>query len=257
MRKRRKSWQGLSLRTALKQPVVKTLVKAFFVVLIFIVSIAALGCKLYNSSYFKITRIQILPGQGGTNNSSEHIKSALSPLLNTFLGKSIFKYSLLQDVKKVIESAQILHIKKAAVLRRLPDTLVVTVQNRKAFAQIKKGAKFYIIDEEGFIITSASSEPYPDLTIVDSLDVTDALVFLKYISSSEHFKGKKPSMIDVSNSGDVSFWIEGIEVRFGDREIDSDKKLTILERLLTDAANKSPKPKYIDLRFENPAIGTR
>lgn len=251
MRKSRRLWQG---------------VRAFLIAVIFIIGIAAPVFYFYNLAYFKIARIQI-------KNSNESIQGIIAPSLNAFLGKNIFEYNLLQDVKSSIEAMQIPYLKKAVVLRRLPDTIFVALYNRKGVAQIKEKARFYIVDEEGFILTAPSSEPYPVLTVLEGIEekasivrigkrydseyLIKALEFLNYISSSDYFKDKDISTIDISNIGDVSFWVKGVEVRFGDWDNDSPKKLDILKDILLDAAVKDTKPKYIDLRFENPVIGTK
>jgi cell division protein FtsQ len=61
---------------------------------------------------------------------------------------------------------QVPWIKHAQVMRLLPSTLQVVIEERVPFAVWQSRGQTYVIDEEGTVITPAVREAYPDLPLV-------------------------------------------------------------------------------------------
>ena len=66
----------------------------------------------------------------------------------------------------------------------------------------------------------------------------------------------KVNKIDVTSYKNISFFIDhGIEVKIGAG--DFEQRLALLDRTFSELKDNEYQPKYIDLRFGDPIIGTR
>lgn len=103
---------------------------------------------------FKIKKIEVEPKDIF---SPEQIKGILGIDKNT----SIFSVNLSQLSQRLQEKPE---VKRAVVMRSLPDRLLIKLVRRKAVAQIEKG-KYYLVDREG-VILSERNLPVQELPLI-------------------------------------------------------------------------------------------
>lgn len=171
----------------------------FLKFLIFVVLCVGVGFFL-SSSFFDIQNMKVVNNEYYT---SEQIiaKSKVKVATNIFAMKT-------KDVRDRLVADP--YIKSVKVKRKLPETVIFDVVERKEFAAVPFGEEYIILDEEGLVLRMSNVEPAltqllgMTLTAVDPgkpLDVeenavlTETLMLLKEVDANELFFKK----IDISN----------------------------------------------------------
>ncbi len=174
------------------------------------------------------------------------------------------------------ERIEFLHpeFKDVVIRRLLPNKLIVHGRLRKAIAQIHSD-RYYLVDDEGMILPNVKNFPEADLPIIAGIGInlaktsrTDfskfqkdkfdkALELINETSINEELKEYKLKVIDVTDLGNVSFFLTSanIEIKIGNT--DFRKRLEVLSTVLEQMDSDIDSFKYIDLRFEDPIIGPR
>lgn len=165
------------------------------------------------------------------------------PLLRAAIGVSkgdpILGFSL-DDVRTRVETIQ--WVEHATVERRLPGTLIVSLQERRPFAIWQNQGKFVLVDRSGQVVTDQDVTQFPHLplivgaaapaaavTLLDALRERPALE--EKVSASVRV-GERRWNLRMTNGTDVML-PEGHEAAALDRLIQLQKDHAILDRPLT------------------------
>ncbi len=215
-----------------------------------------IGYFLLHCSDFEISQVSIVDTQG-------------KPLENY---QSIFhldgSYNLFDfDMAKARGDILARHPELADVSLRkqFPDKLLIIIRAREPLAIIASLANTPLVDAEGFILPyNASARELPKIIGIrpgqiglfaksHSLRLKKALDLLKELKKAKVYPKYKLSRIDVKEYSNVVFHLEdNIEVKMG--AADFARKATLLSRILAELKTTNTIPKYIDMRFGNPAV---
>jgi len=164
---------------------------------------------------------------------------------------------------------------KDIVIRRLlPNKLIVHGKLRKSVAQIHSD-RYYLVDDEGTILPNAKNFPEAELPIISGIGINlaktpmsdfskfqkdklgKALELINETLINEELSEYKLKLIDVTDPGNVSFFLTSanIEIKIGNT--DFRKRLEVLSTVLEQMNSDIDSFRYIDLRFEDPIIGPR
>ncbi len=168
----------------------------------FIIMVAlAVGMYFFlNSSLFDIQKITV------EENNYYTVEQVIS-LAGAKTGENLFETSLPQMKEKLLADP---YIKNVKLKRKLPDQVVIIVEERKEDAAVPYGNKYIIIDNEGMVLRKADTEPSltllmgmtienmepgTPLAVEENAVLTDTLKLLHEIKNYELFFKK----IDISN----------------------------------------------------------
>ena len=183
-------------------------------------------------------------------------------------GKNIFDVNLTK-IEKQLQS-KYPQCAQLRVLKRLPNQILVTANQRVPFAQLNVGDQLIVLDEKGVVLSLAGdlSNQLPVITGVSSLrgrvgtgmflnnlDLQVALRMMKAFHADKVLSSLRISKVDVSNLSQISLFIgENLKVLMDQEGIAH--KLKMLSLLLSQA-KLEPDVKYIDLRFKEPILGKK
>lgn len=195
--------------------------------------------------YFCITRVEV---RGEERLSKEVIlKWAAIPRQS-----SIFRVNLGEVSERITLASK---IKKAEVRRVFPSTLLILIQERSPFAYLRKGSRFWEIDEEGVVIGEAVEKQH--LPLITGVDLSPAQMQriemgVKILASFQK-SGLPLSRIDIINENSIVGYSEkGPRVYL--RENHHLGYLSYLPLILQDAKRVDRRVKYLDLRFNRQVV---
>jgi cell division protein FtsQ len=160
-------------------------------------------------------------------------------------------------------------IRRAEVIRELPDRVVIVVEERRPFTLVH-GGRLHWVDEEGRILGEqrrAVVSPAPVITGLGADEVARmrsepsakaraAIALIRVLLRSGSPLAADISEIDMSRrEGPVLYTVDGIQVRLGAE--DWDERLARLEGVLAQVARQDSAVTTIDLRFRDQVILTR
>jgi Cell division septal protein len=134
--------------------------KHYLLKFIFIVAIAAGAYFLLTSSLFDIQKISV-------ENNSYFTKEQVIKISGIKTGENLFEISAGKMKDKLLADP---YIKNVKINRKLPDKLVIAVEERKEDAAVPYGKDFIIIDNEGMVLRKTDKEPA--LTLLQGMKVT-------------------------------------------------------------------------------------
>lgn len=202
--------------------------------------------------------------------TAEYFKIKDSPY---FAGQNIFKVNLQKETQRL--SKQYPDYKRIGLRRLMPNDVMVDFQLRQAVAKVKLSNKYFYVDEEGVLFHPVGQE-YDNLQLplIIGLDTRiflprsgvkynehSLLTTLEFINNlnkdSELSREVKIKEINLKNINDVFlFTTTDCKVNLG--IIDSlNKRLSILQRLVSEIDTDLSKIEYIDLRFREPVVKYR
>jgi len=180
------------------------------------------------------------------------------------------------DLNKLKERIELLHpeFKGILIRRLLPNKLIVQGSLRKAIAQIRSD-RYYLVDDEGVLLPNIKNFPDRQLPIITGIGINlakasradfsefekdkldKALEVINEASANESLSGYKLKVVDVTDPGNVSFFLTSanIEIKIGNSDFQN--RLEVLSTVLEQMNSDIDSFKYIDLRFEDPIIGPR
>jgi cell division protein FtsQ len=201
--------------------------------------------------------------QGNNKLSAEELKSLIEIEPETRI------YSVdIDKIKEDIKSNSI--IKYAVVRRKLPDTIVINLVERKPFAKFLYRRKAYEIDFEGVVIAeidkNRENEKLPEIygiyiidgkvelgEKVESLKLEMALKCLEQVFVSDVSIYFNIVKINISNMQQIVLITDdNIKIQIGNDEIE--RKLSELAKVLAAKKKEIKSSSYIDLRFGNVVI---
>lgn len=216
---------------------------------------------MYRSDYFKLrvveTRAVFLDRNAASMISNQ--------MLSLYKGQNMFKVPL-QSIARSIQ-ASYADVKDVTVRIALPDRLVVDIKLRKPIAFVRNN-KYYPIDEEGFVLPAvAASGVIMDLPAIDGVDLKYgrkntsrnlrlAMGLLSEIRQAKFMAQLGVVSINAADPRNMSFFLKnGLEVKIGSENFKD--RLDALARTLKDPRLIVDRIKYIDVRFDDVAIGPK
>jgi len=238
MKKYKKSFRTKKKRKPLN-------IKMILIVLTILIISSGLIYLLFFSSFFKVKRVEVL---GTEKIADTEIKSIISEKTN----KSIFLADL-SNIKDYLIK-QYPRIGRISIRRKLPDTILTEIEERKPAAVLVKDG-YFILDKEGiaFEKTPNNSLGLPEITKQDCFDVELGKKAIDRIEDilkiTKRIKTKQ--VIVVSEKRLDIKTIEGFDAYFS-LEKDINWQIEQLEILLQEKIplNERDDIEYIDLRFD-------
>lgn len=224
--------------------------------LLFCCFLAAYG--FMNSAFFSVKGLEV---EGNTVLTAEEIiqLSELAP------GTNIMKVQTADAVSRLE-----LHpsIKRAAIKRKLPNSLIINIIERSPLALVVGQGGFIAVDEEGYYIKKINDLQDNKMPIISSVSVDDnvrpgqrletsgltaAINLIKLVKTE--FLVHIAEVIAPSQYSLTLKTVSGVEVRFGE-PVDIERKIQIMEKLLFEngASINSQTVEYIDLRYNTAPV---
>lgn len=189
-----------------------------------------------------------------------------------YLKRNIFRVNLQEESKRLTKHYP--DYKRIVLERSLPDTIIIDLTPRQAIAKVKLSEYFYV-DEEGVLFHSISkqdenlqlpviiglgrriSNPRPGVKYNEN-SLIRTLEFINNLNKDPQLTKKlKIEKINLSNANDVIlFTTNGCKINLGTVGSLS-RKLSILQRLISEIDSDLVEIQYIDLRFKEPVVKYR
>jgi cell division septal protein FtsQ len=195
---------------------------------------------------------------------------ALKPLLAKdyfrVKGRNLFSVDIDRLAKELRLSYP--YLTGVRVSRVVPDKIWFDARERLAIARVKLADKIFLCDvnavilpltpsKAGLVLIGGINAPAGKARmgeVYDSIQLKTAISLLTAISAARELQSLVLVRIDVSNPERMSFLLNnGIEVITGNESLP--QRLKMLAVVLSSLRSEIDKVKYIDLRFQEPAIG--
>ncbi|NQV04280.1 MAG: hypothetical protein HQ532_02175 [Candidatus Omnitrophica bacterium] len=232
------------------------------------IGLVSLKYMFLETGYFVVKTINVKLQDAGSTRSLSFTEFDNE----TIIGANIFLIDL-DEFKRRVETSHT-EYKDVVVRRILPNKLIIEAQLRKPIAQIRSD-RYYFVDKEGALLPDVKNFPDPDLPIISGIGVNlakvkpynftklerdrigKALGIIKGMRDIEELEALKLKSVDVTDPGNLSFFLErsNVEIKIGNS--DFEKRLRVLATLLEQVGSDVDSFMYIDLRFEDPIIGPR
>lgn len=177
------------------------------------------------------------------------VKTKQSDILNAVelkIGAPILE----ADVNKIRYGLEKLEwVRKATVIRNLPDCIYIKISERKPIAIWKNKQKFYFIDEDGVLITDYDQSFYGKLPLfLGEGAALKAKDLIKILDSKKTLKENIKAFSRVRERRWNVFLNNNTLIKFSDQHLE--EGLNLLEKLIQE--NKiTDKTKELDMRFKD------
>jgi cell division protein FtsQ len=174
------------------------------------------------------------------------------------------------DARQVVSRVEALpEIRRADLVRELPNRVRIVVEERRPFTLVHTG-RLHWLDEDGYLlgeVARAVASPAPVITGLSEEEVTQmrtapsskartAIALIRALLRSGSPLAEEISEIDMSRrEGPVLYTVDGIEVRLGTEEWE--ERLARLEGVLAQMARQGTTVTGIDLRFRDQVVLTK
>lgn len=229
-------------------------------ILVFLVVCLAAGYFFARSSFFAVQEIQVL---GVTQADTERIVD----LSGFRVGENIFSVTKSNAASFVRAEPA---VKSASVKRRLPHTVIITVEERLPVAVLSVGKALVEIDDQGRVLRRYNLVDQAELPLISGArpepggampggyvvgqGVAEALTILRALPAEAEDIGE----INVSNPQYIKLYtVSGAEIRLGDSSGFAEKYLVYSSILMDNAQNSGRVIAYIDVSTSTPAINYR
>jgi len=157
-------------------------------------------------------------------------------------------------------------IRRAQIVRDLPDRVTIYVEERRPFTLVNAG-RLHWVDEDGRnigvqpeavalqvpAITGLSEEELTTMRTAPSRKAQAAIGLIRTLLRSGSTLAEEISEIDMSRKeGPVLYTVDGIEVRLGSE--DWEERLARLEGVLAQVARENGGVSTVDLRFRDQVV---
>ena len=203
--------------------------------------------------------------------NNKNIKKELIIKSSQISNENNIFYLNLNNVKKNIMSNP--YILDAQIKRKLPNKIVINIKERKASYYIEKNKKFYVIDNNGYVLEEKDNIKNMKLVKIDGINKKDYKIgeplfeednirinFMKNLASLIDKKDNnyEIAIINIKNMNNIQLKYRNIQIIIGDDE-ELDKKLnTAFNILLQKEEIRGAKEGYIDVSFKgNPIVFVR
>jgi len=179
-------------------------------------------------------------------------------------GTNIFKLDTI-GVTGRVESLP--EVRRADVVRELPNRVVISVEERRPFTLVH-GGRLHWMDEEGRLLGASPEAVAPPMPVISGLSPEEltsmrtapgpkaraAIGVIRALLRSGNGLTAEISEIDMSRrEGPVLYTVDGVEVRLGTE--DWDERLIRLEGVLAQIATQDVRT--VDLRFRDQVVFQR
>ena len=179
-------------------------------------------------------------------------------------GTSVFRLNTGAAASRIVAIPE---IRRAEIVRELPDRVVITVEERRPFTLVHAG-RLHWLDEEGRLLGPSSGAVAPAVPVVSGLSEEElaslrtapgpraraAIALIRALLRSGSALTAEISEIDMSRrEGPVLYTVDGIEVRLGAE--DWEERLARLEGVLAQVATQDVRT--VDLRFRDQVVFQR
>jgi cell division protein FtsQ len=218
-----------------------------------VVVVGAGGRWLLTTQRFAVARVEV---RGASRMSPEQVMAAAA----IPRGTNIFRL----DTADVIDRIEALpEIRRADVVRELPNRVVISVEERRPFTLVH-GGRLHWMDEEGRLLGTSPSAVSSPLPVISGLTADElasmrtspgpkaraAIAVIRALIRSGGLTAEI-SEIDMSRrEGPVLYTIDGVEVRLGNE--DWEERLQRLEGVLAQVATQDVRA--VDLRFRDQVV---
>jgi len=244
-------------------------------------TIAIIIIAILITSFILTSIIRILAASDYLKIGNIIVKNDIADL-SYLKGKNIFTVDLGRESRYILNSHP--EYRRIRIIRLLPNQLFVDFVKRNAVAYIKL-YRYFCVDEEMVLFYPQAGALDPQLPVVLGLETKIfgpksgkryntkelqlALEIIRETKKSRDLRGYQIKIINLTNPSSVSFFLippcssldcavggrgipQGIEIKIGQEDITD--KIDILSKLLMQEKNNLGNIKYIDLRFNEPAI---
>lgn len=159
-----------------------------------IVGVIAAAVIFLLSSFFAIKNVEVT---GNNYYSDDEIVN----IANVTKGANIFIHAGKSDIKsRLMENP---YFSDVTVSRKLPNTLVIKVKERKQVAAIKYGNKYVVIDVNGLVLRTGDVDP--EVTILNGLTLSKLKVGEKVRCEEKQTLKNTLAMVASMKKGDFYF----------------------------------------------------
>jgi cell division protein FtsQ len=179
-------------------------------------------------------------------------------------GTNIFRLNTMGVIGRVESLPE---IRRADVVRELPNRVVISVEERRPFTLVH-GGRLHWMDEEGRLLGVSPEAVAPPMPVISGLSAEElasmrtspgpkarvAIGVIRALLRSGNGLTAEISEIDMSRrEGPVLYTVDGVEVRLGTE--DWDERLSRLEGVLAQIATQDVRT--VDLRFRDQVVFQR
>ena len=229
--------------------------KGKFIIYFFILLIILFIYILISSDIFKLKEIEL---KGNTKIT----KSDIIDYSKIKMGENIFKYNLKDLEDKLYLNP---YIKKVIIKRKIPDKLVIKIEENREYAVITTGKRYIYIGKGGIVLSENNKLTNKNIPMITG-------VYLKEKNINKKIKFDLPnsneliSMIDNINKNNMEREIEVIKINKDYIYLNTKDNLKViiskdlnyninrLKVILLDLKNKHKKGGDLDLRTKGKAI---
>lgn len=187
--------------------------------------------------------------------------SRLAEAAGIVAGTSLFAVDP-REVRARLE--QLPEVRRAEVIRELPNRLEIVVEERRPFTLVHAG-RLHWVDEEGLLLGEERRAVAPEVPMISGLSDEElasmrtapgpnaraAIALIRALLRSGSSLAAEISEIDVSRAdGPVLYTVDGVEVRLG--HDDWDERLARLEGVLAQLGGQDVS--VVDLRFRDQVV---
>ncbi len=213
---------------------------------------------LHTTSWFTITRVEI---RGLDWLTEAEVREAA--------GIGADQNLVALDGEGVVQRLERLpRVKRARLIRELPNRVVLVIEEREPFALAVSGGRLYWLDEEGHVLGPEPRAVAPGLPLITGhagqqlLDgppaaadrARTAVAVLRTVLRSRSSLEQRVSEIDVgrADEGPLLYTVDGIEVKLGTEAWE--ERLGRLEAVLAQLDAQPGPVESIDLRFRDQVV---
>lgn len=232
----------------------RNLKRALIIFLLLISTLAILCLKL---SYFNVKNINVVNNK--IVSSGEIITSS-----KINIGINIFMLNTKNIGTNVLSNPYIL---KADIIRKIPNTIIISVKEREAVFYIEDKNKFIIIDKNGVVLEIKDNIDNMKLTKLEGVNVSDVnigktipntdnsklqLIDLMTELISSNNSGINITAVNVANDYNVEVYCDNMLLKLG--SVNMKDKLNLGLNIIVNNNLKNAKG-YVDLSFDsNPVV---
>lgn len=234
---------------------------AFLLLILILIAINA----LLTTDYFKIKNIKVQGDLGFSKAVEEITKQELDkPRLFVYKNNNFLIFSASGIQKAVLD--KIKEIKHITIKRSFPDTLDISIKEKKAKVGWETGERKFLIDDEGLVLKEVNNFDNLSVMIIkdtSNLPISDnkQVVYSNFIQFVENISNKINNTsisVDHMEVKETTFIIdvitkEGVKIIF-DTTKGSDGQINKLAETLKQVGEQKKDLDYIDLTVNNKSI---
>lgn len=232
----------------------KVKIAIYSFILLFILSIYT----IFSSTVFDLKKIEL---RGNTNITIEDVMK----ITNIELEKNLFQYKLNKIENRIMLNP---YAKEIKVKRKLPNTIVIDIEEYKEDAIIHYNNKYIIINKNGKILSEKDKVTNNDIPIISKVEVKKKDIGSN-IELKDEFKQKGLLyLLECIDKNNLKRDIKSIELNEDNFEMINDNGIKILikidedieyninrlSQIILDLKTKSKKNGRLDLRNKDQAV---